>query len=289
MFSFSGKMISKSRTPTSLILILLLGIIWLSLMGSITMAYFSVASVFAITNWVGLVLGLSLIFWNQKGKLFDRVNPLLFLVVGFLLLGLTLVEDSFSGVNRWINVLGFQLNIGLAFGPMILIAIEKLKRPLISFFTVGFVLLIFLFQPDASQVTAFGGASLMVLHAQAKHKSLVLLFDGLSLAASAYSWIYLDELAPVDYVEGILEMAYSLHPLWMGLALVSLIFVPLPFFLVPRRDLPVLSYAIGVYFLILLVSASFGNFPVLIMGYGISPILGYFSALAWLIEKRNDE
>lgn len=36
---------------------------------------------------------------------------------------------------------------------------------------------------------------------------------------------------------------------------------------------------------IILISTLFGNFPVPLMGYGISPIVGYFISITWLIKS----
>ncbi|WP_091547697.1 hypothetical protein [Alkaliphilus peptidifermentans] len=40
-------------------------------------------------------------------------------------------------------------------------------------------------------------------------------------------------------------------------------------------------------FLTILISTLFGNFPVPLMGYGISPIIGYFIAITWLLKVNT--
>lgn len=43
-----------------------------------------------------------------------------------------------------------------------------------------------------------------------------------------------------------------------------------------------MAFSLGCYFSLILLAILFGNFPAMVMGYGISPIIGYFIGLIWL-------
>lgn len=64
-----------------------------------------------------------------------------------------------------------------------------------------------------------------------------------------------------------------------------------PFFMALRRCREPRDYAtslaLGLYFVGVLLAALSGRFPVPLMGYGASPIMGYFMALAWLVRIRD--
>jgi len=60
--------------------------------------------------------------------------------------------------------------------------------------------------------------------------------------------------------------------------------LPLPFFIEFRRHHDAASLALGVYVALITLAPCWGTFPVPVMGYGVSPIVGYFLALA--LSKR---
>lgn len=63
---------------------------------------------------------------------------------------------------------------------------------------------------------------------------------------------------------------------WFFLGIASLIILPLPFIFSMPRNFKLPSLCLGIYFIGILISSQFGNFPIPLMGYGISPIFGYF-------------
>lgn len=46
-----------------------------------------------------------------------------------------------------------------------------------------------------------------------------------------------------------------------------------------------ISLSLGIYFLVSILVTFFGNFPMPIMGYGGSPVIGYIIVITWL--KKN--
>ena len=105
----------------------------------------------------------------------------------------------------------------------------------------------------------------------------------LSVVFVIMSWVFLDDLAPVPYVEDIIFLVADLGIVWFVLGILSLLLLLSPFFFYGKKN--IISLTLGVYFLMAMIVTLFGHFPLPIMGYGISPIIGYFIAISWL--KRN--
>ena len=142
--------------------------------------------------------------------------------------------------------------------------------------------LIFLFQPDASLVTAFSAAAVMLLirkNSSNITKGLILIA---AIGASAMAWYNLDSLPAISYVEDILSLAWEISGFFGICSVLSLMLLPLPFFVLAGKENRTMAYSLGMYFSLILLATLFGNFPVMVIGYGISPIIGYFIGMVWL-------
>ena len=214
---------------------------------------------------------------KDKRNIITISMALCFLILTFLFPGM-------EGVHRWVSLGFIRVNAAIIVLPLILIALWHLvqtKGVKIGFtITIGIVLLL-LFQPDASQLTGFAIPAMIMLFSKVNSKTLRLLIASIFSIFVISSWVYLDNLPPVDYVERIVYMVANMGNLWLFLGIISLIILPLPFLLFPPKNAELLSSCIGIYFIIVIISTLFGNFPVPLMGYGISPIIGYFISIIW--------
>jgi hypothetical protein len=177
-----------------------------------------------------------------------------------------------------------RVNAAMIVLPLILIELWHLvqtKGAKIGFTIIIGILLLLLFQPDASQLTGFAIPAMIMLFSKVNSKTLRLLIASTFSIFVISSWVYLDNLPPVDYVERIVYMVANMGNLWLFLGIISLIILPLPFLLFPPQNARLISRCIGAYFIIIIISTLFGNFPVPLMGYGISPIIGYFISIIW--------
>lgn len=77
--------------------------------------------------------------------------------------------------------------------------------------------------------------------------------------------------------------------IWTILGISSLIILPLPFLIIAKKSEPILAVCLAIYFVTLMISTLFGSFPVPLMGYGISPIIGYLIGMTWLIKTKREE
>ncbi len=224
--------------------------------------------------------------FNMTG---NRYNQLL-LPAAICALILTFANQGMEGVHRWISIGAVKLNVAMIVLPMILLELYKVLkiRGLAYAGASAFIILLVLFfQPDASQLTGFAIPMMIMLSLNTRSKKTRFLITGVSVLFIVLSWIRLDHLPPVDYVERILMMVADMGFIWFVSGIISLAILPAPFLLLPPRNAVSVSRYIGCYYLIILLSTLFGNFPVPLMGYGISPIVGYYLSLTWYFKLIN--
>jgi cell division protein FtsW (lipid II flippase) len=253
------------------------------LIGTFAMVSNGVASSIWLQNiliWLlGTVLGSIYLIRNKekrltKGNLLQTVIILALLVFPFLF-------NGSNGVHRWLTF--GPINVYLASIILPLLIIQLWKLALNNIYTIGFyfiTLIILLFHPDAGQLTAFACASTIMLWKKISNGMMKFLSLILTVAFVIMSWFFLDDLAPVPYVEDIIFLVADLGIVWFVLGILSLLLLLSPFFYYGKKN--IISLTLGVYFLMAMIVTLFGNFPLPIMGYGISPITGYFFAISWL-------
>jgi hypothetical protein len=156
-------------------------------------------------------------------------------------------------------------------------------RQLLILITAGLLTI----QPDAAQETAFAVAIGMqwLLRKRARDAMGFIVLAG-TLGLVLVAWMRPDPLGSVPHVEGIIKLATALGPVYAAAAVVSLILLPVPFFVASHQwrgsrkgDT---ALALGAYFTATLLAPTVSNYPVPLMGYGASPILGFFFALGWI-------
>jgi len=207
--------------------------------------------------------------------------------ISVILLLLTFTNRGIDEVHRWLFVGGLNFNIGLIVCPVLLLLILDLNGFLKPFLLSTSISVILLLQPDASQVSAFSIAALFLLLGKSNNNLLKIFLVGLTLAFNTYTWVHLDGLQPVNYVERVVEMAGEISTYVKFMAFFSLALLPFPFFVSDNDRNRHLAIALGLYFCLSIAASFVGNFPVIIMGYGISPVIGYFMAINWLLLTKR--
>ena len=256
--------------------------------GTFAMVSYGVTSSIWIQNiliWlVGTVLGSVCLIRNRENKL--SKGNLLHTIVIISLLVLPFWFDDLDGVHRWLTFGPNKIYIASIILPLLIIHLWKFALNNRVRYTIGLIfitLLILLIHPDAGQLTSFACAAAIILWVKINNWMIKLLSFTLTTALVIISWLYLDDLAPVPYVEHIIFLVADLGYVWFILGVLSLILLLSPFFFYGKKN--IISLSLGVYFLMAIIVTLFGNFPMPIMGYGISPVIGYLIAITWL--KRN--
>jgi cell division protein FtsW (lipid II flippase) len=193
----------------------------------------------------------------------------------------TFVARGLDGVHRWVYVGTLGLHAAAIVAPVIIacVATAPTRRAAIAIAVATGIFLAL--QPDAAQATSFAaGCGIIFIQdlrfgKRARVAVLVVL-----IACANVSIVSKDPLHPVRYVEGIFNVVSARGPAWALLARVTLLLLPVPYILAWVRRRQTLSLALAVYVAMVTIAPAWGTFPVPTMGYGVSPILGYFIALA---------
>lgn len=245
--------------------------------------------------------------WGQNVACFLFAAPILFLfstrnrasfdfslpatisiiVVVTALIAATFGDAGLEGVHRWIAVGPLRLYIASMVLPIAILMVQQfLKRHkhILAVLASMILMVLLTLQPDAAQITGFAIAiTFLLCECRAMPITLRLAMIVCAACCVVYSWVNLDGLPPVSYVEGILEMTREIGVVWFAAAIFALL--PIPFsFLLYREKNAVVSIGLCLYYIAILVATLFGNFPVPLMGFGVSPILGYLvcsTAVAW--------
>lgn len=224
----------------------------------------------------------------EMGK--SKFNSIL-MIISLILLILTLINPGMDGVHRWVSVGRINFNVSMIVLPIIIIELWKLsqiKDLWVSIVITMSISILLIFQPDASQLTGFAVPMMIMLCSKTDKKSLRVFIVGMLSLLIILSWAFLDSLPAVAYVERIVNLLANMGLVWLAIGVISLVILPIPFIIFPPKNLKLPSIYVGIYFMIIIISTLFGNFPVPLMGYGISPIIGYCIAITWYtIAKIN--
>ena len=220
-----------------------------------------------------------------------KLNYKSIVFISILLLLLTFLQGNNVGVHRWIQLSSFSLNISMIVIPLTIIAVNNLfKNKHIVFSSVSIIMisLMLFFQPDASQLTGFSIAMLLCILNNELPKLSKILIIVILLMLTVSSWIFLDSLQPVNYTKGILKMLGEVS-IWLYiLGLISIFLIPIPFLIFSSEKNKIISICLALYYWIIALFSLLGDFPVPIIGYGSSPIIGYFIVLLWHIGTINN-
>lgn len=225
---------------------------------------------------------------KSKGKNNASANTTT-IIVAVILLFLTFISSGIEGVHRWVSVGPIKFYVAVIVLPIIIIDLWKLLQIREWWFSAAITIVISILltlQPDASTLTAFAISMLMLLWNKINNNIFRFCIVVLLSALIIISWVFLDGLPPVLYVENIVRLVANMGIIWLSLGVISLVILPLPFIFFSPKEYKLLSVSIGMYFIIILISTLFGNFPVPLMGYGVSPIIGYFIAITWFAKSK---
>lgn len=251
------------------------------LVGALAMISFGVASsvwIQQILIWfIGTVISAVYLISYKNKK--SREGNLVYILILLVLLILPFLFNDLDGVHRWLNLGPINLYIASIILPLLIILLWQIasnkREPYIIV-----TLLILLFQPDAGQLTAFAGVSVLLVWRSINNRLVIVLTTLVIALLVGFSWYFLDDLAPVPFVEQIIFLVADMGNVWLIIGILSLIMLLLPFFLYGREN--IISLSLGIYFSLTMMVTFPGHFPMPVMGFGISPIIGYFIALTWL-------
>ena len=201
-----------------------------------------------------------------------------------LVLAASLLGEEVDGARRWLELGIFNVNAAMLVLPVLLVTLCAMKCPHPALLAAAAILCV---QPDLSQLTALSAAAMPIVWHHRKEKLwlcgsiLMLLVFMVCCMLSPVS------VAPVEYCEGILTMLNESSPLLMCAGVIALVAIPACFAygFFRRRQTPLLVLA--VYYTVTLGFILTGEYPVPFMGFGLSPIAGYY--LAYNCHAMTDQ
>jgi cell division protein FtsW (lipid II flippase) len=217
-------------------------------------------------------------------------------VAALLLLVGSLAQPGVEGVRRWVPIGPLHVHAGFVALPVLLVVVGRIMRAdrlrpaswLVPVATVIAALVLTL-QPDPSQASAFGLAVLVLLFGRRSPTRIEWLAAGAVVLSALAAWTRPDPLAAVPYVEGIVTLAGSLGTGWLVASLLALALLPMPFVVDALRRTPDTrpGIALAIYFAAVSSAPFVGPYPVPVLGFGLSPIIGYFAVLGWVILRNQ--
>jgi cell division protein FtsW (lipid II flippase) len=257
------------------------------IVGALVMRQHDVPSSRWELNLIGGVLSAAIcaVFLASSRTAMSRTAANISACLAAAALAATFAMAGSMGVHRWIQVGPLTVHAGAICLPVLIAALGvldafggKLKwAPLFLAISVATLLLL---QPDAAQATAFAGAAFTLLIANVQRARAAWATVLVIAVLAAWTWMRVDPLPPVAYVEGIVGLARQSGPGWLVASIAALAVLPLPFFVSPLSCHSAVARALGVYLCICILAPLFGHFPVPLVAFGLSPIVGYFVALA---------
>lgn len=245
---------------------------------------------------VGLLLTIACVFACLRRRPSVNVTPpasiIIAAVAAVVLLALTLLHHGLDGVHRWVSVGSLQLHAGFVALPVLIMLAGALGRRGGSrarwVVDAGLVLaaVILACQPDASQAAAFAGAVATVVLQRNVASRIDWIAVAVCVGASLVAVSRRGALEPVPHVEGIVRLAANSGLTWLVASIAALMLLPIPFVVnwVRHRDHHE-SMGLAVYFVTVCIAALVAPFPVPVLGFGLSPLLGYFIALGWTVRS----
>lgn len=231
-----------------------------------------------------LGLGIAALLARTAGSARASVGFLLAAPVGLIV---TLLSPGLNGVHRWAQLGPTQVNVAEILLPPALVALAVLSpERLWTWFVAAAVAVLLIAQPDASQATAFGGATIASILLSPLGRGLRWGGVAAAVVAIAAAWLRPDPLTPVPEVEGIFRLAWAISPLVVlpaGVALCATAFMPMLAACSGGAISRSAAKVLVVYFVTAAVMPFAGAFPVPLVGMGMSPILGWWLGAGLLV------
>jgi cell division protein FtsW (lipid II flippase) len=217
-----------------------------------------------------------------------RRTQLALAATAFALIISTFIARGSDGVHRWLSLGGIRIQASSIAAPLLIVCVAAMVRTSSrgAIAIAAFATAILALQPDAAVAVSVAAACSVVMLYGSGRRGLPAAILLVALAVAAFA--RRDPLAPVAHVEGILALSAAGSATRTLLGIVSLALLPVPFVAEFYRHRYAVSLALGVYIASITIAPLWGTFPVPIMGYGVSPIVGYFTVLAFCPRHGAD-
>lgn len=221
-------------------------------------------------------LGLALAAMRLSPAIDDGQAPLAIAVGAVIVLFFpVLTGPEVDGVSRWIGLGPVQLHSGMLVLPVLAALLSRLK-PAHRLTLVALAAIAVSIQPDrASAIALLAATGAAMLVKRSAVNAIQLLLAGLAGLAVLATFAQPDVLLPVRFVETVFSDAWQHHPA-VAVILMAIIVATLTLpALGHRTRIPAAASVAG-----FAIAPLIGAYPVPLLGYGASAILGFGLAVA---------
>lgn len=232
--------------------------------------------------------GVSPVIWGQQAAAFAvfallgllrrvvrRVPSIVWISVLLAGLASTFFFPAVGSAKRWLDLGPLNINVAMLALPALLLLVSNMKCPHLFVLLVAAVLCL---QPDLSQLAAFSLGVLPILWKRRKNVCWTIVSAALLVIFAIRCINAPVELEPVAYCEGILRMVGESSPLLMIAGGIALALIPGYFIYRFFKIRSTVMLGLAIYYAVSILFSITGEYPVPFMGFGLSPIAGYWLA-----------
>ncbi len=206
------------------------------------------------------------------------IGAIVLLAAGVLLFGIEI-----EGARRWLRLGPLVLQPAVLLGSFLLLAMARADAGPTSALLAGLALLLVGIGNDGGTSLAFALGMTGLLAARPAHSKRLLPVWLVACGMAAWGWMRPDALPAVAHVEEVLSRTAAVSPAAGVAASIALALLPLPFLLAARgnteRGAPL---ALAGFWTGLALAGVLGNYPIPVIGYGASFVIGWVLALGTL-------
>ena len=233
-----------------------------------------------IVNGSAIIIGILLAsFIKLAARVTDRVVAAIALIGAFILLGTAISGYAIEDARRWLLIGPFFIQTSLILLPLIAICFARVQNvpTTVAVIVAAFAMAA---QPDRAMAgMLFVAVAIVGMMRPNWLSASAALFCAMMFATTL---LLPDRLPAVPFVDHILWSAFDIG-LWVGLALwAGCMLLVCPILFTPKAERSILHYVFASCWATLIAAAAMGAYPTPIIGYGASPIIGYFLSLIFL-------
>lgn len=190
-----------------------------------------------------------------------------------------------DGARRWLRIGPVLLHPASLLGPVLLAALARTGGDWRALVLAGLAVLAFGLGVDGAASLAFAlGLSGLCFGGAPAWRRRRLLLCAPAWGLALWGWTRPDSLPALPYVEEVVARSFAAAPALGAAAAAALALLPLPFLAAARgaatpesrgRNLALAGFWLG-----LALAGVAGNYPVPVIGYGASPVIGWIVALS---------
>ena len=242
-------------------------------------------------NLVGIVVGCGFIF--GAGAIFKLLNTHPIWSMSLVVAGVssTLLCPGVEGVQRWLSLGSIHFQPGYILNPFaifLLFSAKINKRRVIQF--LGLILtFVFYLQPDAALATSWNLVFIGALLKDFRNGYTPVFLILTLMILTTKTWTQHDPLIAVPHVEAIFGLIAVAGPFEIMLAIIAGLLLAGPLVassVFKADDIRPFHVAILIYSVLLFIAPLVGNYPVPVFGAAISPVIGWYAALAASCSRR---